>query len=211
MRDRTISKRLVIYTILAFICMNGIALAFVILRTPDPLNIDVSKGLTFGYPKAPVEVVLFEDVLCSSCQWFMREIYPQIKKEYVDTGIARFTIIPVAFMEGSRELSNAMICVYQRDPRKMFPYLKMALERGDYSAEGLIEVAREMGSLPFGMIQQCIESDRYFPIMKKNYDLGKKLMGDNFGTPTLFIDGVMTPYHAYHLISLRIQKGAYAK
>lgn len=211
MRDRVVSRKLVIYTIIAFAVMNGLALTFVFLRTPDPIQIDVSKGLTFGYPKAPVEVVLFEDVLCGNCQWFMKEIFPQIEKDYVETGVARFTIIPIAFLEGSRELANAMICVYQRDPKKMFSYLKLVLEGRDYSTEGLIEAARKMGNIPIKSLTRCVENDSYYSLLKKNYDLGKKLMGDNFGTPTLFINGVMTPYHAYHQISLRIEKGVYKR
>jgi protein-disulfide isomerase len=206
---RSIHQRLVVYTLVVIVFVNAVIFSVIKLQPPHQLNIEVSKGLTFGYPKAPVEIVLFEDVLCSNCRWFMSEIFPMIQRDFIQTGKAKFTIIPLAFMEGSRELTNAMICVYQHDPAKFFPFLHEVFEEvDDYSEEELIKAVQRVGKLPYRSIRTCIKQDRYFPLLKENYDLGKQLMGDSFGTPTLFIDGVMTPYHSYHLIALRIEKGA---
>lgn len=204
-----VHKKLVIYTLAVLLIGNLFVISYYALKNPEPVVIDVSKGLTFGKTKAPVDIVLFEDVLCRNCKWFMHTIFPQIKKNYIDTGKARFTIIPVAFLQGSREVSNAMICVYQFNPKQFFPFMNAIMEFGEtFDKDELIYLASRVGKIPLGSLEKCIDMDRYFSILRQNYETGKETMGDAFGTPSLFIDGVHTPYYSYATIALRIEKGA---
>lgn len=52
---------------------------------------DYSKGdMVLGDPDAPVEVIEYASMTCPHCRRFHEEIYPKLKKEFVDTGKVRF-------------------------------------------------------------------------------------------------------------------------
>lgn len=52
---------------------------------------DYSRGdMVLGDPDAPVEVIEYASMTCPHCRRFHEEIYPKLKKEFVDTGKVRF-------------------------------------------------------------------------------------------------------------------------
>jgi protein-disulfide isomerase len=46
--------------------------------------------LSIGSPDAPVTIVEYTDFACPFCQRYFVETYPQIKENYVDTGLVRY-------------------------------------------------------------------------------------------------------------------------
>ncbi|MEO8668401.1 MAG: DsbA family protein [Bauldia sp.] len=55
------------------------------LMTPGPLG-----DRALGDPKAPVTIVEYASMTCSHCQRFHSEVYPELKKKYIDTGKVYF-------------------------------------------------------------------------------------------------------------------------
>ena len=50
---------------------------------------DEIKRIVVGDKNAKISIIAFESLTCSHCGNFHKEVYPQIKKEYIDTGFAK--------------------------------------------------------------------------------------------------------------------------
>ena len=47
------------------------------------------KRITVGNKDAKITIIAFESLTCSHCANFHIDVYPQLKKEYLDTGLAK--------------------------------------------------------------------------------------------------------------------------
>ncbi len=52
------------------------------------LNADI-KRIIAGNKNAKITIIAYESLTCSHCADFHRDIYPQLKKDYIDTGLAK--------------------------------------------------------------------------------------------------------------------------
>ena len=52
------------------------------------INAEV-KRITSGSQNAKITIIVYESLTCSHCASFHEEIYPEIKKDYIDTGLAK--------------------------------------------------------------------------------------------------------------------------
>ena len=59
-----------------------IILLLLLLASAD----NVLKGFQIGDDEAPVSVIEYRSLTCSHCAEFANEIFPKIKKHYIDTG-----------------------------------------------------------------------------------------------------------------------------
>jgi protein-disulfide isomerase len=48
-----------------------------------------TKRIVSGNSNAKILIIAYESLTCSHCADFHKEIYPQLKKEYIDTGLAK--------------------------------------------------------------------------------------------------------------------------
>ena len=47
------------------------------------------KRIVSGNENAKITIIAYESLTCSHCANFHRDVYPQLKKDYIDTGIAK--------------------------------------------------------------------------------------------------------------------------
>ena len=47
------------------------------------------KRITSGNKDAKITIIAYESLTCSHCADFHKDVYPQLKKEYLDTGLAK--------------------------------------------------------------------------------------------------------------------------
>ena len=47
------------------------------------------KRIISGNENAKITIIIYESLTCSHCANFHKDIYPQLKKEYIDTGLAK--------------------------------------------------------------------------------------------------------------------------
>ena len=47
------------------------------------------KRITSGNKNAKITIIAYESLTCSHCADFHKDVYPELKKEYLDTGLAR--------------------------------------------------------------------------------------------------------------------------
>ena len=47
------------------------------------------KRIVSGNESAKITIIVYESLTCSHCATFHKDVYPQLKKEYIDTGLAK--------------------------------------------------------------------------------------------------------------------------
>ena len=47
------------------------------------------KRIISGNEKAKITIIAYESLTCSHCASFHKDVYPQLKKDYIDTGLAK--------------------------------------------------------------------------------------------------------------------------
>ena len=66
-----------------------ILLAIIVLGSFSNLNAEEIKRITVGNKDAKITIIAFESLTCSHCANFHKKVYPELKKEYLDTGLAK--------------------------------------------------------------------------------------------------------------------------
>ena len=66
-----------------------ILLAIIFLGSFSNLNAEEIKRIIVGNKDAKITIIAFESLTCSHCANFHKNVYPELKKEYLDTGLAK--------------------------------------------------------------------------------------------------------------------------
>jgi protein-disulfide isomerase len=173
-------------------------------RLPERISIN-----TYGQPSVgagDVELVVFEDLLCINCRISTENVLSKIEERYIETGKARLTLIPVAFGDDSKPLANAAIAVYKMAPDRFIPYV-LGISHGDVrTKESMLELAERVGGIDIEKLSRSIDERLYYSEIDQNLVWAKRLMGEEFGTPTLFVDGVMTSTASFDDVASRIKQ-----
>ena len=56
--------------------------------TIQNINAEI-KRIISGNENAKITIIAYESLTCSHCANFHNDVYPQLKKEYIDTGLAK--------------------------------------------------------------------------------------------------------------------------
>ena len=64
-------------------------LAIIILGSFSNLNAEEIKRIIVGNKDAKITIIAFESLTCSHCANFHKNVFPELKKEYLDTGLAK--------------------------------------------------------------------------------------------------------------------------
>ena len=99
-------------------------------KLPPSIVLNTKGQPTIGYAKARVHVVVFEEPKCSHCRNYNNDIFPIIKKDFIDTNKIRYTAVPVSFLPGSMPAAIAALCVYYENP--LYPNDELFFKYFDY-------------------------------------------------------------------------------
>lgn len=169
---------------------------------PPSVNINRKGFPTIGYEKAKVHLVVFEEPKCSNCKTFNEEIYPTLKKEFIDTNKVTYTVIPVSFLPGSMPAAISWLCVYYEDA--LYPnddlcfcyidytYQHQPDEHSDWATtEKLVEFAAAASpAINQNKLKKCVDMETYRVKIEQNTNYGKQIMGGVISTPTLYVNGI---------------------
>ena len=75
-----------------------LAFILIFLSTISSINAEEIKRIFVGNKDAKITIIAFESLTCSHCANFHKDVYPQLKKEYLDKGLAKieFRHFPLA-------------------------------------------------------------------------------------------------------------------
>lgn len=193
-------------TLYSLVLMLGLALAgFLFHVQTQPLHlapqqsIDLTGQPVLGQAKAPIDIVLFEDLKCFNCMRFNLTVFPALKRRYIDTGIARYHVITLGFLPGSLPAANAALCAYAQHPDFFFKFIDRVYhnqppENEDWATTAkLMGFARQVKGLNLDQLSTCAYQSTYAPVIQKNFKIALSLMGEAMGTPALYINGHRAP------------------
>lgn len=190
-------KKLVIVTAALALLVSAIAVAVTpSVHLPKPIVIDTKGQPTLGNPNAKIHIVVFEDLKCPNCRDFSVQLFPKIKKEYIDTGKAKYTFITLAFIPGSVPAGNAALCLYAENPAYFFPYIEHIFQNQPSESQdwatitNLVDFAKQ--SVPkadFKKLSNCIATNRYTVQLYHNLQIAAQAMHNQVGTPTVYVNG----------------------
>ena len=66
-----------------------ILIALIVLGSFSNLNAEEVKRIIVGNKDAKITIIAYESLTCSYCANFHKNVYPELKKEYLDTGLAK--------------------------------------------------------------------------------------------------------------------------
>ncbi len=69
--------------------MKKILLILILLFNFSPSVGTETNRIISGNESAKITIIVYESLTCSHCADFHKKVYPQLKKEYIDTGLAK--------------------------------------------------------------------------------------------------------------------------
>jgi len=83
-------------------------------QPPQPVRVKLplKDGITLGSPEAPVTMVEFADFQCGFCKRFHEQTFPEIKKQFIDTGKVRYISrnLALQFHQDAAKAAQASLC-----------------------------------------------------------------------------------------------------
>ncbi len=216
-------RLLISFTVLVFVGLITIGYFIHSRQFPDAILINTTGQPTIGYPSAKVRVVVFEEPKCSSCRNYNNKVFPQIKREFIETNKILYTVVTVSFLPSSLPAADALLCVYHQDPKHPNPELFFAYldfiyrnqppEHEDWVTDDkLIEMAHQASpAIQLRQLRVCADKQTYRSQVAKNTEYGRRIMNGRIITPTLYVDGVEVKDLSHANVSKMIRRALVAK
>ncbi|MDR1827457.1 MAG: thioredoxin domain-containing protein [Methylobacteriaceae bacterium] len=155
------------------------------LNQPSPLG-----DIVYGNPDAKVTVVEFSSITCSHCAAFAVDIFPRIKKDYIDTGKIKFIFRDLAF--DSYAVAGYALARCQGNDKfpEVVDYFFKNLGRFSDNSKPAAEILRDMAfeaGIPKDKFTSCLGDLKIREGLKAVRDQAGLL--DVNGTPSFFING----------------------
>lgn len=123
--------------------------------TPEPRTYAQTDGQSIGDPDAPVKIEEYSDFQCPYCRVFHDEAFPQILRDYVETGKVYFTYRNFPIVDArsatkeSTNAAKASVCAAQQGKFFEFHDVLFANQTGenigDYAERRLYAMAGVVG------------------------------------------------------------------
>jgi protein-disulfide isomerase len=188
---------------------------------PERVRLKIGREFAQGQSDAQLVMVEYTDYQCPFCNRFYTTTFPELKKQYVDTGKMRFISrdYPLDFHPHSLKAAQATQCAGEQDK---FWQLKDALmiNFARVTPELITSLARD-AALDMGKYQECMDSGRHLPEIKDGITAANAV-GIN-GTPSFvvgrvtgdYLEGYLLvgaqPFSAFEALIKEIQSGAKKK
>ncbi len=153
----------------------------------QPVN-DIPE-LSVGRVDAPVTIIEFASLTCPFCKQFQAEIFPALKREYIDTGKVRFIIrdFPIGMQSGAATI--AMRCA---PPAKQLAlYEKFLAQQSiwvsqEVRRDPIFKIASQVG-MTRAEFDACYENRGMIAALNSMKERGRTL--GIIGTPNFFVQG----------------------
>lgn len=167
-----------------------------------PIDVTVDDDATKGDSNAPVTIIEFSDYECPFCGRHFQQTYPQIVREYVDTGKVKivFRDFPLSFHPNAQKAAEAAECAGEQ--RKYWEmHDKLFENQNALEVNSLKQYAKELG-LNIKTFDDCLDSGKMASEIQKDSEDGQN--AGVSGTPTFFINGIpltgAQPFEAFKQI-----------
>ena len=152
--------------------------------------IDIVKEPFKGPANAKVAIIEFSEFECPFCARYGRDTYPQIMKEYVDTGKVKYVWrdYPLGFHKNAQKAAEAAHCAGEQG--KFWEMHDRLFANQQNIAPADLPKHAEALQLNASLFQQCVDSGRFAADIRKDMDVATG--AGISGTPT-FLIGTVQP------------------
>ena len=123
---------------------------------------------TLGHASAPLTIVEFSDFECSYCRRFHEQVMPQLKRDYIDTGLVRFVHkdLPLPFHPHALPAAAAARCAGEQD-RYWDLYSGLFDQQNCLNCKGILAIAAEE-KLNTTALKACMERESTLAVINAN-------------------------------------------
>ena len=145
--------------------------------------------IAVGRPDAPVTIIKYASMTCPYCAKFQREVFPELKRQYIDTGKVRLVIreFPIGFQSGAATIAlrcapaDKQLALYDKLMAQQSAWVSQEVRH-----EPILKVASQVG-LTRQQYDACREDKALVAELNKVKERGRTL--GIVGTPNFFING----------------------
>ena len=155
--------------------------------SPSAVKVSIDDDAVLGDENAKVTMIEFSDYECPFCGRHFEQTYPQIKKEYIDTGKVKlvFRDFPLSFHPQAQKAAEAAECAGEQG--KYFEmHDKLYSNQESLSVDNYKKWAKEIG-LDTAKFNDCLDSGKMASEIAK--DMADGTSYGVKGTPGFFING----------------------
>lgn len=132
--------------------------------TPAPdqkVRLPLAETYTLGRKDAPVTLVEFTDYQCPYCSRFHTTTFPEIKKQFIDSGKVRFISrdLPLGFHKNAMPAARATRCAGEQNKYWEVRHV-LSSNPKNLSESAITKYAEEL-ELDVGQFQACLTSEKY--------------------------------------------------
>lgn len=157
-----------------------------------PVKVSVADDPVLGNKNASVTLVEFVDYECPFCKRFFDQTFPDIKKNYIDTGKVKLVMrnFPLSFHQNAHKESQAALCARDQGGDSIyFKYHDEIFKRTTSNGTGLAldqlpKIANDIG-IDGNKLQGCLDSEKYKAKVDQDISEGTKVGVS--GTPAFFV------------------------
>ena len=160
----------------------------------NPTLADVMKTgplleMALGRADAPVTIIKYASLSCPYCRQFQLSTFPQLKREYIDTGKVRFIIreFPIGFQSGAATIAlrcappEAYFRLYEKFLARQAAWASQEVRR-----DPVFKIAAEVG-ITRAQFDACYQNQGMIEALKWVKERGRTL--GVIGTPNFFVNG----------------------
>ena len=138
-----------------------------------------------GDANAPLTIVEFSDFECSYCRRFHERVFPQLKNQYIDTGLVRFVHkdLPLPFHRQAMPAAAAARCAAEQN-RYWHLYSALFDQQNCLDCKGVLAIAAEE-QLNTTTLEACME--RKSTVAMINANRSEASLHNINATPTFVI------------------------
>jgi protein-disulfide isomerase len=158
-----------------------------------PVDIPIDGAYAVGDPNAPITIIEYTDYQCPFCSRHFEQTYPQLKENYIDTGVVYYVFkdFPLTQIHPQAVLAaSAARCAGEQDAYVAMHDMLFATQvewNGRSDADTLFnQYAAEMG-LDEVQFATCLAEGTYEEAI--NADLNEGISYGVSGTPAFFLNG----------------------
>ncbi len=201
-------------TVLTAVIVLGAAAIVTTLWLTRPREIPLSGMPSFdgqpalGNPDAPVTLILLENFMCEHCKTFESDVFPAVKRDFIDTGQVQARYVNLAWGEEAATLSGlAGECAYKQNNDAFWTYKTRLFEsQGQWqTVADLTQVAQGITGLNVEALGTCISEQQTREDVASDLALANTLGVS--GTPSVIIgdQGFEAPDYETLRIALEAQ------
>lgn len=159
-----------------------------------PVKVSMDDDAVLGSANAPVTMIEFSDYECPFCKRHFTEVYPEIKRDYIDTGKLKLVFRDLIAVSGHNPLATSQAMAAECAGElggdvAYFKYHDALFAKTTSNGNGMLlsdlpVLAKNIG-LNVAAFNQCLASNKYKDEVAKDQADGNKA-GVN-GTPSFFV------------------------